>query len=122
MNELKALKLEYETKHNEWIKSLFTLGDGYIERSKELEKLEKHIKYLETKSYIKIYSSKAQAIKNITKDHNGYYIQKACTGGYKTSISEWTDSDNLLAVYKSYRSNEYEKYCIIYGIYRNGGQ
>ena len=67
---------------------------------------------------VKIYSSKKAALNNITKPYKDFYIMKACTGGYKPAISEWDDAEDLLAVYKQYRSEGLEKYVIIYGIYK----
>ena len=67
---------------------------------------------------VKIYSSKKAALNNITKPYKDYKIMKACTGGYIPTISEWDDADDLLAVYKQYRSEGLEKYVIIYGIYK----
>lgn len=71
---------------------------------------------------MKIWSSKQAAYNSIKSDlepGEGVLTLKVCTGQYKTTIKEFDNSADALALYKSYREDRHGKYVIVYGLYPN---
>ena len=68
---------------------------------------------------MKIYSSKKAALNNINVNVTNYKTVLYCTGEYVTSIKEIdVKNENIVALYKSYRSDKYGSYVKIYCIER----